>query len=164
MIDNDTHSPPEYSEPTCCSDVNLIVSDTGLIKVCRNCTRIHTPHNMGVLTTVLQYICSNFIEPLIPVTDKSNLCQMQKRAGNSIIVGRSKSGKVHTGLFCSVKQANHSNHIVKKKLFAVSNVTPLDFDEETYEDWLGGRTNTCFFEFPLKAGLRAKPAAPSKPR
>jgi len=53
IIDNDTRSPPEYFEPTCCSNLSLIDSHTGLIKVCRNCSRIHTPHNMGVLTTVL---------------------------------------------------------------------------------------------------------------
>lgn len=108
-------------------------------------------------------MCREFIEPYIPVTDADNVKNLQRRSGNVIVVGQSESGKTHTGLYCSVQKTNHDNKAVKKKLYTVKNVTPLDYDAQTYEDWRGGRTDACFFEFPLKAGARAKPLAKTLP-
>lgn len=73
IIDNATRSPPEYDVASCCAEVDLVHSGTGLIKVCRGCARLHTPHNMGVLTTVMEYICNELIDPRIPVTNADNI-------------------------------------------------------------------------------------------
>lgn len=69
VIDNEKSGPPSYDETRCCSNVELICGSTGLIKVCRGCSRIHTPHNMGMLTTVLEHICEKLVEPHIPVAE-----------------------------------------------------------------------------------------------